>query len=45
MKLAIRGIDGKIEPGDTFLDDRLPDLKADHILAPPSELEGGIASK
>ncbi len=29
MNLAIRGIDAKIEPGDTFLNDRHPDLKAD----------------
>ena len=35
MNLAIRGIDGRIEQGDTFLDDRFPDLKADFILANP----------
>ncbi len=35
MNLAIRGIDGKIEQGDTFLNDRFPDLKADYILANP----------
>ena len=35
MNLAIRGIDGRIEQGDTFHDDRFPDLKADYILANP----------
>jgi len=35
MNLAIRGIDGKIEQGDTFHNDRVPDLKADYILANP----------
>ncbi|MHB2153729.1 class I SAM-dependent DNA methyltransferase [Calditrichota bacterium GD2] len=35
MNLAIRGIEGKIEQGDTFQNDRFPDLKADFILANP----------
>ena len=35
MNLAIRGIDGNIAYGDTFLDDRHPDLRADFILANP----------
>lgn len=35
MNLAIRGIEGKIEQGDTFHNDRHPDLKADFILANP----------
>ncbi|MFN4294853.1 MAG: type I restriction-modification system subunit M [Thermoflexales bacterium] len=35
MNLAIRGIDGQIAHGDTFRDDRFPDLKADFILANP----------
>jgi type I restriction enzyme M protein len=35
MNLAIRGIDAKLELGDTFLHDRHPDLKADFILANP----------
>jgi type I restriction enzyme M protein len=35
MNLAIRGIDGKIAHGDTFHNDRHPDLKADYILANP----------
>jgi type I restriction enzyme M protein len=35
MNLAIRGIDAKLELGDTFLDDKHPDLKADFILANP----------
>ncbi len=35
MNLAIRGIDGQIAHGDTFQNDRHPDLKADFILANP----------
>ena len=35
MNLAIRGIDGRIEHGDTFHNDRHPDLRADYILANP----------
>ena len=35
MNLAIRGIEGRIEQGDSFLNDRFPDLKADYILANP----------
>lgn len=35
MNLAIRGIDAKIELGDTFTDDKHKDLKADYILANP----------
>ena len=35
MNLAIRGIDGQIAHGDSFIDDRHPDLKADFILANP----------
>ena len=35
MNLAIRGIEGRIEHGDTFHNDRHPDLKADTILANP----------
>jgi type I restriction enzyme M protein len=35
MNLAIRGIDGRIEQGDTFHNDRFPDLKADFILVNP----------
>jgi type I restriction enzyme M protein len=35
MNLAIRGIDAKLELGDTFLNDRHPDLKADFILVNP----------
>ena len=35
MNLAIRGIEGKIEHGDTFHNDLFPDLKADYILANP----------
>jgi type I restriction enzyme M protein len=35
MNLAIRGIDAKIELGDTFHEDRHKDLKADYILANP----------
>jgi type I restriction-modification system DNA methylase subunit len=35
MNLALRGIDGQIAHGDTFHNDRFPDLKADFILANP----------
>jgi len=35
MNLAIRGIEGQISHGDTFHNDRHPDLKADYILANP----------
>ena len=35
MNLAIRGIVGQIESGDSFRNDRHPDLKADFILANP----------
>ena len=35
MNLAIRGIDRQIEHGDSFHNDRHPDLKADYILANP----------
>jgi len=35
MNLAVRGIEGLIEHGDTFHNDRHPDLKADFILANP----------
>src|SRR5688572_21459870 len=35
MNLAIRGIEGRIEQGDTFHNDKHPDLKADYILANP----------
>ena len=33
MNLAIRGIEGRIEHGDSFNNDRHPDLRADYILA------------
>ena len=35
MNLAIRGIEGQIEQGDSFHNDRHPDLRADYILANP----------
>ena len=35
MNMAIRGIDANIKRGDTLVDDRLPSLKADYILANP----------
>ncbi len=35
MNLAIRGIEGQIAHGDTFHNDRHPDLEADFILANP----------
>ena len=46
MNLAIRGIEGQIAHGDTFHNDRHPDLKADFILANPhfndSEWQGEL---
>lgn len=35
MNLAIRGIDAQIAHGDTFHNDRHPDLKADYVIANP----------
>ena len=35
MNLAIRGIEGQIAHGDSFQNDRHPDLRADYILANP----------
>ena len=35
MNLAIRGIESQVEYGDSFRNDRHPDLKADYILANP----------
>lgn len=35
MNLAIRGIDARLELGDTLLNDKHPDLKADYVLANP----------
>src|ERR1700687_1522294 len=35
MNLAIRGIDAQIAHGDTFHNDRQPDLKADWVMANP----------
>ncbi|MHA1613662.1 MAG: class I SAM-dependent DNA methyltransferase [Candidatus Thorarchaeota archaeon] len=35
MNLAIRGIEAQIAHGDTFHDDKHPDLKADFVLANP----------
>jgi type I restriction enzyme M protein len=35
MNLAIRGIEGKIEHGDAFHNDKHPDLRADYVLANP----------
>ncbi len=35
MNLAIRGIDAQIAHGDSFHNDRFPDLKADYVLANP----------
>ena len=38
MNLAIRGIEGQIAHGDSFHNDRHPDLKADYILANPRSM-------
>jgi type I restriction enzyme M protein len=35
MTPAIRGIDGQIAHGNSFHNDRFPDLKADYLLANP----------
>ncbi len=35
MNLAIRGIEGQVAHGDSFHNDRHPDLRADYILANP----------
>jgi type I restriction enzyme M protein len=35
MNLAIRGIDAQLEVGDTFRNDRFPELKVDYVLANP----------
>ena len=35
MSLAIRGIDAQIAHGDSFHNDRFPDLEADSVLANP----------
>jgi len=35
MNLAIRGIEAKIELGDTLMNDKLPEVKVDYILANP----------
>jgi type I restriction enzyme M protein len=35
MNLAIRGIDAKIELGDTFMQDKFPELKVDYVIANP----------
>jgi len=35
MNLAIRGIEADIQQGDTFHNDRFPDLRADYVLANP----------
>lgn len=35
MNLAIRGIDAQIAHGDTFHNDKHPDLKADYVIANP----------
>jgi type I restriction enzyme M protein len=41
MNLAIRSIEAQIAQGDTFHNDRFPDLKADFILAnPPFNMNG-----
>ncbi|MEM4168226.1 MAG: class I SAM-dependent DNA methyltransferase [Candidatus Caldarchaeum sp.] len=35
MNLAIRGIEGNIQLGDSLLDDKHPDLRADYVMANP----------
>ncbi len=49
MNFAIRGIDAQIAHGDTFHNDRHPDLKADYVLANPpfndSDWRGDLLKK
>ncbi len=49
MNLAIRGIDARIEHGDSFHNHRHPDLKADYVLANPpfndSDWRGELLAK
>lgn len=46
MNLAIRGIDADIQWGDTFMDDKLKDLRCDYLLAnPPFNMEDWGASR
>jgi len=46
MNLAIRSIDGDIQWGDSFLDDKFKDLKSDFLLAnPPFNMEDWGYSK
>ena len=35
MNLAIRGINGQVELGNTYYDDKFPDLRADFVIANP----------
>jgi len=35
MNLAIRGIDAKIELGDTLMNDKFPELRVDYVIANP----------
>lgn len=35
MNLAIRGIEARIELGDTLMDDKFPELKVDYVIANP----------
>ena len=45
MNLAIRGIGGQIAHGDSFHNDRHPDLKADFILANPAVQRFGLGRR
>ena len=45
MNLAIRGINGQIEHGDTLRNDRFPDLKADFILGVPASAADALARR
>ncbi len=45
MNMFIHGIDGKIEPGNSYFDDKHPDLQADYILANPPFNDGSRSSE
>jgi type I restriction enzyme M protein len=45
MNLFIHGVDGKIELGNSYIDDHHPDLKADYVLANPPFNDGSKSER
>ncbi|MFN0244174.1 MAG: N-6 DNA methylase [Planctomycetota bacterium] len=45
MNLFIHGLDGKIEPGNSYFDDKHPKLRADYVLANPPFNDGAKGEK